>query len=86
MPALEFVWWCGMVTLPPVFYRSPFLRLAARALVFVIVGVPLLRLALTIQSSVGHLSAIGTILLLAGFCYLEAVVLVLATGMFKKVP
>ena len=75
-----------MVSLSALFYRFPLFRLAARAVVFTLVTVPLFRLARTLESAIPRLPVMEAVALLAGFCYLEAVALVLATRMFKKAP
>jgi hypothetical protein len=75
-----------MVFLAALFYRFPFLRLAARGAVFTLVTIPLLGLARTLESAIPHVPFMEAVALLAGFCYMEAVALVLATRMFKKAP
>ena len=70
--------------LSSLFHRSRFIRLAARGAALVLVAYPLVALALRVGPEITHVS-IGTMIELAGFVAIEAVLLVFVTHIFRTV-
>jgi hypothetical protein len=66
--------------------RSAPLRLGARIVVLTIVALPLVTVARALQLQTPRVSVPAAVALLAGFIYLEAVVLMLVTRVFRTVP
>jgi hypothetical protein len=64
------------------FYRSRSMRLAVRGAALVLVAYPLVTLALRVGPEITRVS-IGTIIELAGFVGVEAVLLVFVTRIFR---
>ena len=69
--------------LSALFYRSRFIRLAVRGAALVLVAYPLVALALRVGREITHLS-VGTVVELAGFVAIEAVLLVFVTHLFRS--
>jgi len=68
------------------FNRLVPLRLIARILALTSIALPLIKVALTLQLTIGHVSAVEAAALLSAFFLLEAIVLFLVTRVFRTVP
>ena len=65
---------------------SRFIRFFMRIFLFVLVTIPLISLARSLQGEIPLASTAATVLLIAGFGYLEAIVIVLVERMFRTIP